>query len=90
MWCYGMSIEEYTRMETNQGGVCAICKEQERDKAATSERVRRLSVDHAHHTGVIRGLLCNRCNRAIGLFGDSADLLDVASAYLRQASVSVP
>lgn len=43
---------------------------------------RRLSIDHCHKTSRIRGILCNLCNRGLGMFGDSPDLLTKALAYL--------
>lgn len=67
-------------MLAKQGGVCAICKQAE--VTVRQGRVMALSVDHDHDTGRIRGLLCNRCNRAIGLFNDDADLLRTAARYL--------
>ena len=63
---YGITIQEYDAMSVQQGGVCAICKQPE-----TQERngvKYRLAVDHCHKTGKIRGLLCFKCNSAIGLF----------------------
>jgi hypothetical protein len=61
-------------MYESQGGVCAICsKHQER---------RPLNVDHCHNTGTIRGLLCDKCNMAIGLLEDDATLLRKAQEYL--------
>ena len=42
------------------------------------------NVDHCHKTGLIRGLLCARCNKAIGWFGDDPALLEAAALYLRQ------
>ena len=53
---YNMTVDEYDELYQKQNGVCAICgkKESHRNKYG----VRRLSVDHNHSTGKIRGLLC--------------------------------
>ena len=71
---YGITVEEYDALLELQGGVCAICGNPP-DRS-------RLSVDHNHSTGQIRGLLCNSCNVGIGHFRDSQDLLAKASEYL--------
>ncbi len=65
----------------SQGGVCAICKKEEQiiDKGGGTQR---LSVDHDHDTGKIRGLLCNDCNVGLGRFKDNLELLRSAVAYL--------
>lgn len=63
---YGLTIDEYDAMVVQQGNVCAICKQPE-----TAERngvKYRLAVDHCHKTGKVRGLLCFKCNSAIGQF----------------------
>jgi len=63
---YGITVEQYNAMEVQQGGVCAICKQPE-----TQERngvKYRLAVDHCHKTGKVRGLLCFKCNSAMGSF----------------------
>jgi len=39
----------------------------------------RLDVDHCHETGLVRGLLCFKCNTAIGKLGDTAS--SVMNAY---------
>ncbi|KKN66086.1 hypothetical protein LCGC14_0475640 [marine sediment metagenome] len=53
---YGMTIEDYNKIFIKQNGCCAICGRQQ------SKQKRRLSVDHNHKTGQIRGLLCQSCN----------------------------
>jgi hypothetical protein len=63
---FGLTIEDYDAMHAAQGGVCAICNQPE-----TSNRggkVYRLAVDHDHNTGQVRGLLCFKCNSAMGSF----------------------
>lgn len=60
---FGITIEDYDAMMIDQMGVCAVCG---------LEDVRfALGVDHDHTTGAIRGLLCNPCNRALGLLKES-------------------
>jgi len=41
-----------------------------------------LVVDHDHHSGKIRGMLCNHCNRGLGHFRDDPTLLEFAAQYL--------
>jgi hypothetical protein len=72
---YGITIADYERMSEAQGGVCAICGE-----ARPEERT--LHVDHDHATGVIRGLLCFRCNNALGDFREEYELFRRAADYL--------
>lgn len=72
---YGITLEEYDVLLSSQNGVCAICKRSEPSK-------KRLAIDHCHATGDVRGLLCQNCNRALGLFQDNADLLRIAIDYL--------
>jgi hypothetical protein len=72
---YGITLEDYDRMFDAQGGVCAICGE-----ARPEERT--LHVDHDHETGAIRGLLCFRCNNALGDLREDVDLFQAAVNYL--------
>jgi len=74
---YGLSLEDYRAMEISQNGVCKICY------GPPGGRIKRLCVDHCHKTGKIRGLLCSKCNRAIGMLGDDPETIERASLYLR-------
>lgn len=73
-WSYGIEAAEYASLLEKQRGVCAICKKT-CDGGA-------LCVDHDHVTGRIRGLLCKRCNSALGFFNDDEELLQRAIMYL--------
>lgn len=77
---FSISLEDYDRMLTAQGGVCAICKQPETHKR--NGKVKALAVDHDHRTGKIRGLLCADCNTGIGKLKDSIDVLTSAVQYL--------
>lgn len=56
-----------------QHGRCAICRKSSK---------RRLHMDHDHKTKLVRGLLCGKCNKGLGLFNDTIDLLNRAIQYL--------
>lgn len=79
---FGIGLEEYEAMHAEQGGVCAICR-----MAETTRRkgvLRRLSVDHCHETGKVRGLLCEYCNQMIGRARENTETLKAAIVYLEQ------
>ena len=77
-----MTVEEFQALHDAQGGVCAICG-QPPSVVIRGESIARLSVDHDHVTGRIRGLLCTSCNRLLGLARDDPDRLAAAIEYLR-------
>jgi len=77
----GITPEEYESRLREQNGVCAICKQPEAVVSYSGTIM--LSIDHDHQTGRIRGLLCNRCNRMIGLANDSVERLMDAVEYLQ-------
>jgi hypothetical protein len=70
---YGITLAEYQVLVSKQSGRCLICGKKPK---------RTLDVDHCHKTKVVRGLLCNQCNMAIGLLQDSVKLLRKAVKYL--------
>lgn len=78
---YGVTREQYDSMVEAQNGVCAICAQPETSRNKRGE-IKQLAVDHDHNTGVVRGLLCARCNCGLGYFRDNLALLSAASAYL--------
>lgn len=59
---YQLTIEDYNKLFQEQQGCCAICGKHQ------SELKHRLNVDHNHKTGKIRGLLCPKCNTALGVY----------------------
>lgn len=78
---FGITRSQFDQMAASQNGGCAICHHPERT-SGRSGSVRALAVDHDHATGKIRGLLCHRCNVALGYFGDDPALLRAAAAYI--------
>lgn len=71
-----MTVEEYETMWVNQCGLCAICG----PNSGNTKKM--LCVDHDHSTKQRRGLLCDRCNRLIGLAKENFLILRAASRYL--------
>lgn len=75
---FNISLEDYNALLEKQNGTCAIC-------SVTHSHGRRLSVDHCHKTGNIRGLLCAQHNTALGSFQDKIQDLYKAIKYLEEA-----
>lgn len=72
---FGITVEEFDRMFAAQGSRCAICGTDDFGGAYAH-------VDHCHQTGLVRGLLCVRCNQGLGFFKDDPDRMRAAIAYL--------
>jgi hypothetical protein len=70
---YGLTLEDYDEMVARQGGRCLICQ----------QVPEKLVVDHHHGTGRVRGLLCFRCNSALGFLLDSPNSALEAARYLQ-------
>ena len=79
---FGLTPEEFERLHATSDGICPICKKPE-------QRKRRLSLDHDHATGRLRGLICWKCNLLLGHVNDSPELLEAAAKYLRLADLGV-
>ena len=69
---YGLKPKDVEQMFKDQDGRCLICE----------RRGARMEIDHNHKTGKVRGLLCSRCNGALGQFLDDKGLLLKAVRYL--------
>jgi hypothetical protein len=69
---YGLTVEDFHRLFTNQGGLCAIC----------GRGLGRTDIDHDHNLGFVRGLLCHSCNIGLGAFQDNPAILSKAIQYL--------
>ena len=72
---YGITEEEFNRMLIKQEYKCAICGTSDWGRPSPS-------IDHDHKTGKVRALLCNRCNRVLGLAEDSPELISEMLKYL--------
>lgn len=77
---YGISPKEYIELLEKHHHVCAICGKPE--TRIHQGVLAALSIDHDHDTGKIRGLLCTRCNSAIGHFYEDVEIMRKAIDYL--------
>ena len=74
---YNLTPEQYADMLTKQNNRCAICGE-----PLDLQNPHRVHIDHDHNTGKVRGILCNKCNMAIGLFRHNPEYTNNATKYL--------
>ena len=75
---YGLTPEKYAEVRLIEH--CQIC-------GSTESRNGKLAIDHDHSTGEFRGMLCHKCNMAIGLLNDDVEVLSKAIDYLKQAAL---
>lgn len=75
---YGIGKSDFDQLSKSQDHKCKICKEEVP-----------LIVDHDHNTGVIRGLLCKKCNSALGLLQENTIILENALNYLKENYVTI-
>lgn len=93
---FHLTVEQYNALLAKQGGVCAICKKPE--TRTVKGKVSNLAVDHDQSCCAesskscgkcIRGLLCYRCNTAIGLLFDDLTILEQAMFYVLRGSIRI-
>ena len=80
---YGITVENYNEMLTKQNNVCAVCKNPEVISHNITKKPKRLSIDHDHKTGQVRGLLCHRCNVFLGNYEELKNLISEFEGYLQ-------
>lgn len=57
---------------------CPICKK------TTIVGITKIVLDHNHHTGQVRGWLCESCNTGIGRFDDNPELIEQGKIWLSE------
>jgi hypothetical protein len=70
---YGLREADVVALRARQGNRCSLCGDPDPGH-----------VDHDHSSGRVRGLLCERCNLALGLFRDDAHVMRCAADYVEQ------
>lgn len=78
---YGLTLAQYNAMLEHQHYECAICQRMLAHPVTPT-------VDHSHVTGATRGILCRRCNAALGLLEENTDNLERAMEYLSTVRLS--
>ena len=81
---FGITKLQYQTRLDEQHGVCMICEQPETIVDSRHRLLRMLAVDHDAKTGRIRGLLCFKCNVALGFLQHNPDILMQAIRYLTQ------
>ena len=79
---YGLSPAAFEALLHGQGDVCAICRKANWNGKGPN-------VDHDHITGKVRGLLCPKCNTALGMAEDDLQRLRAMVAYLEEAELEM-
>lgn len=83
---YNITLEDYNLMLKKQNGVCAICNKPE-TVVLKAKNISYLAVDHDHVTGVIRGLLCFKCNTALGFYEKNMCLIETIKTYISRGKI---
>lgn len=86
---FGISLEDYLALHAKQHGVCAVCFKPETAIHNKTKKVQNLAVDHNHKTDQVRGLLCSRCNTALGLLDEDVQRLLSLIKYVESSNGEV-
>lgn len=73
--------EDVRDLWAKAGERCEVC-------GAADSGERSLSIDHDHQSGQLRGVLCAKCNSAIGMAGDSPERLRQLADYIESSRIS--
>lgn len=74
---YGLEPNHKQALLEKQNYGCAICGYKFGQKKGDTK------VDHCHNNGQVRGLLCDLCNRGLGMMRDNVQSLENAINYLK-------
>ena len=80
---YNMTFDEAVQYATDKGLTCMVCGKP-LQLWLTGDKRDCVHLDHCHDTGVVRGILCSKCNSALGLFNDDINLVRNALEYLKE------
>jgi hypothetical protein len=76
---YGLTDDDYARLVKDAGTNCPICKQSFGENKPV--------IDHSHKTNIVRGIICHKCNLALGLFNDNINILLNAINYLNNKKI---
>lgn len=76
---YGINLEEYQELINLQDNSCAICFTSFENMSSN-----KIHVDHCHKNNKVRGILCSKCNKGLGLFKDNTQTIEKAIKYLKK------
>lgn len=77
-----IAVNNYNELFIKQNGLCKICNKEE--TAKQKGKPIRLAVDHCHKTGKVRGLLCDKCNKSLGLLKENFDTILNMAKYVQE------
>ena len=75
---YGISLNHFYGMMKSQKYKCGICE-------IDVNKSKGFNIDHCHVTGNIRGILCPKCNRALGQLKEDRKILKSAVRWLKRS-----
>lgn len=81
---FNLNSNDFDNLLLAHNNKCAICNLEETQVSNINNKVLSLSLDHCHLTNKVRGLLCHKCNKAIGLLQDNIELLKKSIEYLEK------